>query len=317
MQQIVAIVLPVFALIGIGYALAATRLLSVSADDALSEFVFVVAIPLLILRIVVTADFAGASAWRLWVPFFGSFAISWILGTMLIRRLFARDARAGLVAGLAAGYGNTTLIGIPLVLAAFGNDGSVPMALIIAVQLPIMMAAVALLMVRAERLDGVSPAGGSARAIIGSIFRNLVTNPIIVGIIAGAIWRESGVPFSGLPSDIVNRVADMASTLALIAMGMNLHKYGIRGHIAPGLVLTFLKLIIMPALVLIIARLVGLSPIPTKVAVIAAACPTGITPFLVAGRFNTGEGLASNAITVSTLAAVASVVLWLNVLSWV
>ena len=60
-----------------------------------------------------------------------------------------------LVAGLAAGYGNTTLIGIPLALAAFGAEGSVPLALIIAVQLPIMMAAIAFLMVRAERQDGL------------------------------------------------------------------------------------------------------------------------------------------------------------------
>jgi predicted permease len=51
------------------------------------------------------------------------------------------------------------------------------------------------------------------------------------------------------------------------------------------------------------------------VAVIAAACPTGVTPFLIAGRFNTGEGLASNTIMLSTLAAVASVGLWLNIVA--
>ncbi len=68
---------------------------------------------------------------------------------------------------------------------------------------------------------------------------------------------------------------------------------------------------------LVIARLVELPAIPTKVAVIAAACPTGLTPFLVAGRFHTGEGLASNTITVSTIFAVASVAFWLNVMAWV
>ena len=76
MEQIVAIVLPVFGLIGIGYAIAWTKLLGHAAGDALSEFVFVVAIPLLIFRIVATADFAGISAWRLWFSFFASFAVS-------------------------------------------------------------------------------------------------------------------------------------------------------------------------------------------------------------------------------------------------
>src|SRR5436190_18330361 len=117
MAEILAIVLPVFGLIGIGALFAWSKLLSHTSGDALSEFVFVVAIPLLIFRIVATADFSGLSAWRLWLAFFASFAVAWAAGTFLIHRLFSRDARAGLVAGLAAGYGNTTLIGIPLALA--------------------------------------------------------------------------------------------------------------------------------------------------------------------------------------------------------
>jgi predicted permease len=316
MQHIVSIVLPVFGLVGIGYVLAATRLLSESVGDGLSEFVFVVAIPLLILHIVATADLGGISAWSLWFSFFGAFAISWALGSILSRRIFGNDARSGLVAGLSAGYGNTTLIGIPLALAAFGTAGSVPMALIIAVQLPIMMTAVALLMVRAERLDGVSRSGGSTRAIFESISRNLVTNPIIIGLVAGLAWRFSGVPFAGLPADLVTRLSEVASPLALFAMGMSLRKYGVGGHISPALMLGILKLVAMPGFVLLIAHFIGLPLAPTRVAVIAAACPTGVTPFLIAGRFKTGEGLASNTIMLTTLAAVVSVGLWLNIVAW-
>ena len=59
MAEILAIVLPVFGLIGIGALFAWTKLLSHASGDALSDFVFVVAIPLLIFRIVATADFSG------------------------------------------------------------------------------------------------------------------------------------------------------------------------------------------------------------------------------------------------------------------
>ena len=45
-------------------------------------------------------------------------------------------------------------------------------------------------------------------------------------------------------------------------------------------------------------------------------CPTGVTPFLVAGRFRTGEGLASTTITISTVLAVVSVTFWLHVVQW-
>jgi len=311
MNQTFAIVLPVFGLIGVGYCVAWSRLLGHAADDAVSEFVFVIAIPMLIFRIVATADFGGVSAWRLWVSFFGGFVLCWIAGTFLIRRFFGRDARAGLVGGLAAGYGNTTLIGIPLALSAYGADGSVPMALIVAVQLPLMMAAVALLMTRAERSDNVVATPADARATALSVGRNLIENPIVIGLVAGGLWRLSGIPLAGAVGDVINRIADTASTLALFAMGVSLRKYGLRGHIQPSLLLSALKLVLMPALVLALGRLIGLPLVPIKVAVLAAACPTGVTAFLVAGRFRTGEGLASNTITISTVLAVASVTIWL------
>jgi predicted permease len=191
------------------------------------------------------------------------------------------------------------------------------MALIAAVQLPIMMAAVALLMVRAERLDGLGEGSARPGALARSIGENVLSNPIVVGMAAGLVWRLSGVPLTGLAEDLVNRLADVASTLALFAMGMSLKKYGVRGQVVPAVVLTVLKLVLMPAVVLLLARLVGLPPVATKVTVIAAACPTGVTPFLVAGRFRTGEGLASTTITISTVLAVVSVALWLHVVEWV
>jgi malonate transporter and related proteins len=313
MGDIFEIVLPVFGLIAIGAVAAWTKLLGRVSEEGLSAFVFVVAIPFLVFRIMATADFGSISAWRLWAAFFPAFAVSWTLGALLTRRLFGRDARGGLVAGLAAGYGNTTLIGIPLALAALGAEGSVGMALIIAVQLPLMMTVVSFLIVHAEHQDGVDPDGKPAYR---SVAEHLVTNPIVIGLVAGLVWRLSGLPLVGLTAELTNRIADVAATLALFAMGMSLKSYGIRGHVAAGLVLTMLKLIVMPALTLLLIRLMGVPPMAAKVAVIAAACPTGVTPFLVAGRFRTGEGLASTTITMSTVLAVVSVAVWLKIVEW-
>jgi malonate transporter len=318
MNQIVAIVLPVFGLIALGYAAAWSGILRRETGEALSDFVFIIAIPVLVFRTLATAVFGGDSPWGLWIAYFAVFAVLWVIGSGTIRRLFGRDARAGVVAGISTAYGNTVLVGIPLALAAYGNDGAVAMALIIAIHLPVMMTSSAILIVRAERRDGVVHAEPGTRAMVRGLGLNLARNPLIIALILGALWHVLGVPLDGFPRTMVDRIADVAATLALIGMGMTLRNYGIRGNVQAGLVLAALKLLLMPALVLLATRyVVPVPPVWAKVAVIAAACPTGVNAFVVAARFRTGEALASNAITISTALAVVSMTLWLTVIELV
>ena len=313
----VAVVLPVFGLIAIGYAVAGLRLLRQESGEALADFVFAVAIPLLIFRTLALADFSGASPWLMWIPFFAVFAMNWMLGDVLIRRLFRRDARAGLVGGISSAYGNTVLLGIPLTLAAYGGDGAVPMALIVAVHLPVMMVVSSVLIERALRRDGVSEGHLDAKTRARNVLVTLVRSPIIIGMLAGAAWRAFGLPFTGLPAVLAGRLADIASTLALFAMGMGLWRYGVRGKIRAGLLLSALKLLVQPALVFLLVRTIA--PMPAswaRVAVLAAACPTGVNAYLVAARFKTGEALASNAISLSTALAVLTISFWIQMVGW-
>jgi hypothetical protein len=48
--------------------------------------------------------------------------------------------------------------------------------------------------------------------------------------------------------------------------------------------------------------LLGLPPLVAKVAVVSAAMPTGVNPYLIATRFGTGQALASNTMTMTTAA---------------
>jgi len=316
MEQVVQIVLPVFGLVALGYGAAASGLLRRETGEALSDFVFVVAIPVLVFRTLAVADFAGATPWGLWLDYFAVFGVMWVLGAVVIRRLFGRDARAGVVAGISTAYGNTVLVGIPLAIAAYGDTGAMVMALIIALHLPVMMTASAILIVGAERRDGVAHAEPGVRALLRGLGVNLVRNPLMIALALGALWHLTGVPLAGLPRVMVDRIADVASTLALFAMGMSLRNYGIRGNVRAGLVLAVLKLLLMPALVFLATRyLVPLPPVWAKVAVVAAASPTGVNAYVVAARFRTGEALASNAITISTAGAVLSMMVWLTVLA--
>ncbi|HVZ14091.1 MAG TPA: AEC family transporter [Bauldia sp.] len=316
MNEIAAIVIPVFGLIGLGFIAAWTGLLKEATGEAVAEFVFTVAIPMLIFRVVATADFSGGTPWRLWIDYYIGFSIAWIVGTQVMRRVFRRDARAGLVAGVSSAYPNALLIGLPLVIAAYGATGAAAVSLLIAINLPVMMTISAILIERALVTDGLAPDadfGSTARGIA----RALIKNPIVIGVFAGTAWRIAGLPIAGPAGDVVARLGDIASTLALFTVGMNLRHYGISGNIRTALAVCVIKLVVMPALVFAaVAFLFHLPQTWGRAIVIASACPTGVNAYLVATRFNTGQALASNSITLSTALAVFTVAFWLQAVTW-
>ena len=316
MDQIVTIVLPVFGLIGIGYAISWLKLLPEGSDRALADFCFVVALPLLIFRILVTADFTGGSPLFVWLAYYAGFATVWVLGTFTVRQLFGRDARTGVVAGVSSAFPNVVLLAIPLVILAYGDEGAAALAVLLTINLPVMMTVSAILNERALVVDGVVTQT-NPRAAFRAAAVAVVTNPIIIGIAVGIAWRLTGLPLGGPAGTVVNRLADVAGTVALFTVGMNLRQYGISGNLWPALIIAGLKLVVMPAIVFaMVATVIPLPPVWAKALVICAACPTGVNAWLVAARFRTGQGLASNVLTLGTAMSAVTVALWLHAVEW-
>ncbi len=316
MNQIITIVLPVFGLISIGYAVAWLKLLGEGADKAMADFCFVIALPILIFRIMVTAAFSGGSPVNLWLAYYAGFATVWVAGTLVVRRLFGRDARTGVVAGVSAAFPNVALLAIPLVMLAYGEEGAAALAVLLTINLPVMMVVSAILNERALVVDGITT-HARPRAAFKAAAIALVTNPIIIGIAAGIAWRLTGLPLGGPGGTVIDRLADIAGTLCLFTVGMNLRQYGISRNLGPALIISGLKLVVMPAIVFaVLAMVIPLPPVWAKALVVCAACPTGVNAWLLAARFRTGQGIASNVLTISTAVSAVTITFWLHAVEW-
>lgn len=315
--QIFWIVLPVFGLIGLGYLASKTGYLSESIGEGLGDFVFMVAIPLLLFKTLATAEFPDRSPWPLWFAYFGGVAITWMITDFLIRKLFKRDAKAGIIAGVSAGFSNAVLLGLPLVFTAIGQRGAVPLLLIVAIQLPLLMTASTILIAWAEQRDGTAAEPLSALRIARYIVLNLIKNPLIIGIVAGSLWRSLHLPYAGPLQVLGDQIAVVALPCALFALGMSLTKYGIRGYVLPAIVISALKLVVMPALIWALSTWVfGLPPLWIAVVTLVAACPTGVNAWLIANRFRTGHAISANSITLTAAASVFTLSGWLWVLGF-
>lgn len=306
MTGLFVVVLPVFAVIGLGYLAARLRLIGTAVVDGLSDYMFALAVPALIFSTLSRGALPEESPWGYWIAYFAGVAVVWPLAMLAARRIFGTSPNEAVIHGFCAGQANTVQIGIPLILAAFGDAGAVPMFLLIAIHLPIMMTIAMLMMETADT-------SGGSRLL--RLLKVLVTHPILLSVAAGLLVRTLDMPIPGPVREVVEMLGRSAAPVALVAMGASLARYGFGTRFAPVALISFLKLIVHPLMVWLLATYVlGLSTVFTGVAVLFASLPTGINAFLLAARYKTGEEIASSSISVSTILSIATITFWVWVL---
>ena len=304
----------VFVLIGLGYALAWGRVLREGTGEALGDFVITVAVPVLLFRTIAGADFADTRPFGLWGVYFTAVLATWIAGTLTARKVFGRDAAAGAVAGLSASFSNLVLLGIPMTLAVFGQPGIEVLSLLLTIHLPILTAAVIVLHELARRRADEAKGGAfELRAVLAHLARTLMRNPIVIGILSGLAWRALPLEMPLLAAETIDRLAAVAGTLALVSLGMSLRRFGIARNVPQGAAMAALKLVLMPAVATLAALLIMPPPFVAKVAIVLAAMPTGVNPYLMAGKLGTGEAMASNTMVLGTAASTVSLLVWITV----
>jgi malonate transporter len=308
MSNLLAIVLPTFGLIALGYAAGRLRLLGDRAGDGLSDYVMLIAVPSLIFRTLSTGSVPADNPYGYWIAYFAGVAAVWAAAMVAASRLFGRDRREAAVHGFSAAQSNTVLVGVPLILAVYGEAGATPLFLLLAIHLPIMMTAAALL---------IETAGVEARAgtVAKRLARTLATHPIVLALLAGIAVQRLGHPPTGVVKAVIDQLAATASPCALIAMGLALKRFGFVNDLKAVALISALKLVVHPFLVWLLAfHLLDVPPVWAGVAVLFAAMPCGINAYLIAARYRAGEPTASSAVAVSTALSIATVSVWLVII---
>lgn len=305
LADIAVIVLPVFGMVALGYGAAKVGLVTDKASDGLAEYVFSLSLPVLIFKTLSEARLPEAQPWGYWISYFAGAFLVFGLAMLAARKLFGRGHQESVIHGFAAGQANTVFVGVPLILRAYGEEGAVPLFLLIAIHLPVMMVAATLL------LEG---SAGFSRATVIRLLKALAFNPILIGIYAGGLGRVLGIQAAGVPKQIMDMLSASATPCALIALGLSLKHYGIRSDVRPAALISGLKLIGHPLAVLGLTMIFPMPPVWAGVAVLFAAMPSGINGYLLAQRYGVAVGTATSAVSLSTGLAVVTIAVWLYVL---
>ena len=297
------IVAPVFALIAAGYAAVLFRFVSESAHKGISEFAFSIAIPALLFRTIVVSEFPDVSPYRMWGAYYGALAIIWIAALAISALLRARreDREDGVVFAIGSVYGNIVMLGIPLTLSALGNEAAGPMALILSVNTPLLWLCGILQMEWVSRKQT-----GSALSVIRPVLADLARNPLMLGIGFGVVWRFTGLGLNPVVDRTIELLAQAGSPAALIALGITLFRFEVKGEMLSVVVMSALKLLAMPAVAFVLVKLLNLPPTAAGVIVLFAAMPTGANAYIFAVQYKRLVNPVSGAVALGTLLAAAT-----------
>jgi malonate transporter len=296
MSSVLSTILPVFGLIALGFVCARTKFIGTAAGQGLSQVVFNLAMPALLFRTVAVIDQQSLSPWPLWAALFGGIAVIWIATTIIARTTSLVEAVPA-SAAMGAAFGNLAMLGLPLALAHFGDRAALPVGLILSIHAPILWLAAVLHIESSGR--GQLP---SVLAVIRQLVSQLIRNPIVLALLLGTLWRVTGLGLNPVPDRFLEMLGEASVPTALVALGLTLAGYSLKGQWRGIVTLMTFKLLGLPVAVWLIARyVVDLDPFWTQIALMLAAMPTGANAYLFAQRYDSGTAPVSGAIAVGTV----------------
>ncbi len=293
---LVVLTAPLFVLIFLGFALTRWGNWPKVASDALTRFVFSVAIPAFLFRLMSDRLALPPVDARLLLAYFGGCFVLFAIARVIAAKAFRMDGAAQSVFGIGTIFSNTVLLGLPLAKVTLGDEVLPAVTLVIVFNALILWTLVTVSVEWARTRD-VSPQG-LARTAVG-----VVTNPIVAGIMLGTAWGATGIALPTVLGDTLGLVSQAAMPMSLIVLGMGLAEYGVREGWQPSLALAALKLAAFPLVVYGLARALALPLRETQAVVMLASLPVGANVYLMAKQFGVLEGPVAASLVVTTLAA--------------
>jgi len=282
---------------------------------------FFIFIPALLFRTTARID-VSALPWATLAAFFGP-----VMGVLVSVYAWQRvrnsrrtvNASVPSVRAISATFGNTVQVGIPLSAALFGEKGlSIHIAIVSLHALSLLTVCTALVELDTARARFASgDADSHLWATLYATARNTIIHPVVLPVLAGLLWNATGWPLPQVIDEVLLTLSQAVVPLCLVLIGLSLAYNGVRGAVKGALALSLLKLLVLPAVVLVVSHWgFGLNGLPLAVVVMVAALPVGTNALIFAQRYNSLQSEVTTAMVFSTLAFLFTAPMWLLVLSW-
>lgn len=288
-------VFPVFIIVFLGWVFKQTGFLSGEFFSSSDKLVFNVALPALMFTEVANASIETALNAKLVVFICGAIILSFLILCVSVPLFVKGSCRRG--AFIQGAYrSNFSILGVPLAQAIFGNEGlecaAVMMPFVI---LLFNVFAVIILSIYAPEEQKLS-LGKTIRKIAVSIIKN----PLIIAVLSGVPFMILGIKLPVIASKSLGYLSGMCVALALLSLGANFRVEELRGRWGYALSSSLIKTIVLPALVVTAAIILGFRGVHLGVIFVLFTSPTAVSSYIMAKSMKSDHCLAGQILIMTT-----------------
>jgi len=271
----------------------------------MNKFVFRVLLPVYVFNDLAVVDFGQVWNMKFVLFCFGVTFISIGIASGISCLWHDRSIRGEFIQ--ASYRSSAALLGIAFIQNIYGTAGMAPLMIIGSVPLYNVMAVFVLSLFKPGQ-------SGLDKKVLKQTIKGVLTNPIIIGIMAGLLWSALKLPMPYIIRRTMENVGNMATPMGLMAMGAAFDIKKAFAKIKPSAAAAFIKLVGFSALFLPAAVSMGFREEELVAILVMLGSATTVSCFVLAKNMGHEGVLTSSTVMLTTFFSAFTLTGWLYVL---
>lgn len=301
----IKVVLPLVVFMGLGGLIRKMALASQTTIKEMNNVVFRVLLSTMVFYNIYKADLKQDFDGRLLLYAASTVLIMIVVLVMLIPR-FIKEKTIAPVIIQGIYRSNFVLFGLQVTASICGSDNLGMTTILISVIIP-MYNVIAVILFETYRKETIC---------VFDLLRGILTNPLIIASALGLFVLNLNINFGNVIDDILKTISQMATPMSLILLGGTVTIAGIRKYWKYTFGASIGRLVIVPAIFLTIAILLGIRETGLVALMVMYASPTAVSSFPMASQMGGNGEIAGQIVAVTTVLSVVTIFIWTYLLTF-
>lgn len=297
-------ILPIFLMFALGFVMRKIHLVDDDLVSRVNKLVFKIFLPVMLFNNIYSSELKSVFNVKLII-----YAVLSVIGIFVISTIYitsirkAPKQRGAMIQALFRS--NYVILGLPIIIALFGEESSAVPSLLAAFVVPVFNL---LAVITLEVFRGKKPK-------LSKVLISIIKNPLIIASFLGIFINLSGVSFPKVLASTIKTVGSVATPLPLVMLGAFFKFESVKNNIKNITICTIGRLIVAPLIGSLIAMLLGFKGVEFASLLIMFAAPPAIASFTMAQQMDSDSQLAGETVIVSSALSCFTIFLWIFIYS--